>query len=91
MHGEKALGPSDLREHPLSNGGRRTGHDLGGELNSTLVAKDRAGPYKRFVRKEVRGGVLKPDADQLFHVLVRLKKSENPLEHSNARYVLRQI
>ena len=46
------------------------GRDVSAELNNTLVAKDRAGPYKTFVRKELRPDAIQPSADKLFHVLV---------------------
>jgi hypothetical protein len=49
------------------------GKDVSAELNSTLVAKDRAGPYKHFVRKQLRPDVLQPNADELFHFLVHVK------------------
>ena len=48
------------------------GKDVSAELNSTLVAKDRAGPYKHFVRKQLRPDVLQPNADELFHFLVNV-------------------
>ncbi len=48
------------------------GKDVSAEINSTLAAKDRAGAYKRFVRKQFRPEDLKPSADELFHFLVHI-------------------
>lgn len=48
----------------------RRGRNMASELNNTLAAQDRAGPYKRFVRKELVSGMTPSTGDELFHVLV---------------------
>jgi hypothetical protein len=48
------------------------GRDRSAELNSTLAAKDRTGPYMCFVRKETPAPLERPNADQLFHFMVHL-------------------
>lgn len=56
------------------------GKDVSSELNSTLVANDRAGPYKHFVRKQLRPAVLQPSADELFHFLVHFNCDVSELD-----------
>jgi len=52
----------------------------GPDMNSRLVARDRAGAYKRFVRREVRPNVVQPNADKLFHVLVHFNCNVTDLD-----------
>ena len=56
------------------------GKDVSSELNSTLAAGDRAGPYARFVRKELSPGKAPEGADQLFHTLVRVNCDVSKLD-----------
>jgi hypothetical protein len=56
------------------------GKDVSSELNSTLAARDRAGPYRRFVRKEFCPGEAPAGADQLFHTLVRVNCDVSKLD-----------
>ena len=46
------------------------GRDVSAELNCTMAAGDMSGPYKHFVRKELRPNAVHASSDDLFHSVV---------------------
>src|SRR5262249_9254096 len=56
------------------------GRDVSAELNSTLATGDLSGPYKHFVRKELRPKAVHASSDDLFHTVVNFNCDVSELQ-----------